>query len=590
MDVKEWLASAVVQLRNMATELGRFMARSEEVFLSTGVKLQQLEAEANRMLSESSTYTRMGTSGGGPVERLRAALGDIDVHLERRRSETETGLHALGEVLSGINKLTRLDGDFQLIVATLHALASTTHLENSRQYISGTGFDSVVGDLRTMALRIKPKFAEVMAQSGDVHATAKGALAHARTFLERHERNVAGLRLDTRKHLAAMSDACQTSEKMADTSTESMSQVKSSASKVLQSLQVQDLARQMIEHVVEDLQEFITGAQAAIDADVPLPELRSWLAELALVSKLGAAQVSNALDRVVRELSQIDRSLQSVVATLSVLAKESARLAGKNQVTSVFAQLERGIRSTTETVRIHDSQADTMLAVLAKVSENARGVGALVDEVARLGEDARFIGLNAMVKAVRVGQSGATLTVLAREIQVVSDQIQALTTSAASIMESVDREALRMVDATPAGSATIHRAGDGAASRLEQLVDELGAYQSSLAKAVSVLLSGSDALRIQVAQTGRGIHDLVEQAQRLHSISAELSSLQDRAAADAGGAAPPPGRSHRANERHTMEEERQIHRLALGTASSNPHEKIGEAADVQSAEGSVEFF
>jgi len=589
MNAKESLESAIARFQTMASELGRFMADSEKVFLATGASLQHLESEATRVLTESSSGARMASGDNNPAESLRQGLAELDLHLDSSKTDTERGLRALTEVLSGIEKLSSLDGDFQLIVATLHALASTTHLENSR---SGkeTGFDGVVTDLRNMASQIKPKFGAVLAQSRDVRVTAESALGQARNFLDRHRTDVVDLRRSTRKQLAQLSDACQTSQTLAGKSTASMGEVRSSVGKVLQSLQVQDLARQMLEHVVEDLEEFVTSAQGALAADAPLPELRAWLAELAVVSQLESAQLTNASDRVVRGLAQIDSSLQAMVSALSLLAKQSSSLSGKHLGSSVFTQLERDIRLTTETLRGHDAQADTMMGALAKVCETAKGAKKLVDEVAHLGVDARFIGLNAMVKAVRVGQAGATLSVLAREIQTVSDQIQNFTAAAATIMESVEREALLLVDARAGGQGRAKRSGKEVASRLEGLMGELGTYQASLDRAVDVLLSGSEALRTEVIATSGTLRELANQARRLRTTACELANLHSLAQAHAQGALPPPGRSHRQSDRHTMEEERQIQRLVLRGAAANSPEESDKPADVQSAEGSIEFF
>ena len=590
MDAKESLQSAIDRFHSIASELGRFMADSEKVFLSTGARLQHVEDEADRVLTESSNATRMGGSGGDPAEALRKGLGQLDQHLEHGKADTEKGLRALSGVLAGIVKLSCLDGDFQTIVATLHALASTTHLENSRRDMGQAGFDTVVSDLRSMAVRIKPKFGEVLSQGRDVRATAESALTQARSFLDRHRRDVEGFRRETRKQLAAMSGACQISYALASRSAESMTDVRSSSGKVLQSLQVQDIARQMLEHVVEDLEEFANSAQAVVNAAESTEVLRSWLAELALLTRVEAAQLANACGRLVNGLSQIDDSLQSIVSTLSATAKESSNFSGKSSGTSVLAQLERGIRTTTETLRAHDAQKEAMMKALGKVCGTASGVERLVDEVAILGEDARFIGLNAMVKAVRVGQAGATLTVLAREIQNVSDQIQAFTSSAASIMQSVGEEARLLVSARSGHQAEAALSGEEVAAELERLVSELGTYQSSLANAAALLLSCSGALRSDVGATSQALHELVERAKQLRRISHELSSLHSVAVVDSRGAQPPAGRAHIENRRHTMEEERQVQRAVLSTAAQSTQQEVERSADTPSQEGSIEFF
>ena len=589
MDAKESLKSAIDRFQAMAGNLNRFMTDSEKVFLGTGAKLQHLEDDANRLLTESSNATRMGDSTDNPAESLRQGLAELDRHLEHGQSDTQKGLQTLSAVLAAIENLSSLDGDFQRIVATLYALASTTHLENSRRSAGQTGFDSVVSDLRTMAVQIKPKFSQVLSQGREVRTTTQSALGQARTFLDRHRRDVTTFRKENQTHLAAMAGACNTSYALANRSTESVAKVRSNIGKVLQSLQIQDLARQMFEHVVQNLEEFAASAQEAIAASASGDDPRSWLAELALVSRVEAAQLGNACDRLVTGLSQIDSSLRSIVSTLTALAKESSTFSGKSSNTSTLHQLERGIRATTQTLRAHDAQEASMMQALGKVTETAAGMEALVDEVAKLGRDARFIGLNAMVKAVHIGQAGITLTVLAREIQDVSDQIQAFTSSAATIMESVGREARLLVSASTVEQGPA-RGGDEVAADLDRLMVDLGNYQSSLAAAVELLFAGSGTLRSEVATICDGLHRLTEETKQLRNISKDLSDIHRQAMTGAGGAQPPASRLHAENRRHTMEEERQVQRTALNAHAPASTVEIPKPADESSSEGSIEFF
>ena len=589
MCAKESLKSAIDRFQAMASNLNRFMADSEKVFLGTGAKLQHLEDDANRILTESSNATRMGSSSANPAESLRKGLSQLDQHFEKGQANTERGLRTLSAVLAGIQSLSSIEADFQRIVATLHALASATHLENSRHSVGQGGFDSVVSDLRNMAVQIKPKFNEVLTQGRQVRTTTQSALEQARTFLDRHRRDVASFRKETHTHLAAMTGACNTSYTFANKATERVDKVRANIGKVLQSLQIQDLARQMFEHVVENLEEFSVSAQEAMEASGSEDDPRSWLAELAVVSRVEAAQLGNACDRLVTGLTQIDNSLRSIASTLTTLAKESSSFSGSSGHTWILHQLEHGIRATTQALRDHDAQEDSMVQALGKVSDTASGMEALVDEVSQLGRDARFIGLNAMVKAVRVGQAGLTLTVLAREIQNTSDQIQAFTSSAATIMESIGNEAHALVSAATATNGPAHDE-DEVAANLDSLMMDLENYQSSLSAAVSLLLAGSGDLRSEVAMISDDLHRLTEEAKQLRNLSKDLFDIHRQAMTGACGAQPPPSRLHAENRRHTMEAERQVQRVALDGHAPVSTVENSRPADESSSEGSIEFF
>jgi len=587
MDAQELLKNDVQQLYVVTAELKQFIVDSEKVFLDAGAKLHSLQLDANNLLNDSAHAIAMGQSGHDPASELRVELERLDKHLNQGQSKTERGLQVLAGVLAGITNLSALESDFQTIVATLHALASTTQLENSRRDSVNAGFDSVVTDLRQMAADIKPKFNEVLEQSRDVHTTAEAGLRQAKTFLDRHRRDVSRFRRETQTHLHAMAEACATSSVLADKSTQSVASVKTSIESVLQSLQIQDIARQMIEHIVQDLDEFASGAQRAL-SDKKVEEAQSWLAELNIVARVEAAQAANVCDRLLSSLAQIDGSIQSIVATLSSIAKESLRFSGKSNGASLLRSLEHGIRGTSEALCAHDAQEAAMLRALASVSTTAEGVEALVDEVASFGRDARFIGLNAMVKAVHVGQSGVTLRVLAREVQEVADQIGAFTTAAAKIMRSVGSEAHMLVGETSSALDPSARTGAAVAANLEALMGRLGDYQHALEMTVDSLLSGSAVLRAEVSRTSNSLHGLMARTKGLRELSLRLTKMQADALVAARGATPPAGRVH-TDDWYTMEDERRVQRTALGL-SQPKGEKMPKPADASSAEGSVEFF
>lgn len=593
MDARDALGNALSQLRAMGDALRQFIATSEKVFLNAGAKLHHLQVEASKLLNDASSAIAMGQSGasqsgGDPAGQLRDGLTRMDEHLARGQGTTEHGLRALAAVLTGIRNLAGLESDFQTIVATLHALASTTHLENSRRETLNAGFDTVVSDLRQMASAIKPKFNEVLEQSREVQVTAEAGLHQAKTFLDRHRRDVAHFRRETQTHLQAMTEACGTSSALAQKASRSVTVVKSSIESVLQSLQIQDIARQMIEHIVQDIDEFAAGAEKAVAPTEAEDDARAWLAELTIVTRVEAAQVNNTCDRLLSGLVQIDRALKSIVATLSSIAGDSLSFSGKNSGGSRLRLLERGIRGTSETLRAHDLQEAAMLQSLANVSATAAGVESLVDEVARFGRDARFIGLNAMVKAVHVGQAGVTLRVLAREVQEVADQIETFTAGAAKIMRSVGNDAHVLVGqpATPTPASSGH--GDVAATDLETLMTELGAYQAALDTSVDSLLSGSGVLRSEVATTSNELHVLMDTIRTLRSLSTQLTKMHSDAMVAARGARPPAGRTQVQERWYTMEDERRVQRAALGHADGA--EEMPKAADASSAEGSIEFF
>jgi hypothetical protein len=317
-------------------------------------------------------------------------------------------------------------------------------------------------------------------------------------------------------------------------------------------------------------------------------EAQSWLAELTIVARVEGAQAQNVCDRLLSSLTQIDRSMQSIVGTLSSIAHESLSFSGKNNGASSLRSLERGIRGTSDTLRAHDVQEEAMLRALARVSTTAAGVESLVDEVASFGEDARFVGLNAMVKAVHVGQSGVTLRVLAREVQEVADQIEAFTTAAAKIMRSVGNDAHMLVGETSSSLDQSPSAGAAVGANLETLMGELGNYQSALDAAVESLLSGSATLRAEVSNTSNSLHGLMARTKDLRGLSLRLVKIHSDAVVGARGAKPPPGRTHD-DDWYTMEDERRVQRTALGLSHSKG-EEISKPADTSSAEGSVEFF
>jgi uncharacterized phage infection (PIP) family protein YhgE len=545
-----------------------------------------MERGVRDLLDMSSQVGALSAGGDDPVASLLRELALLEEHLGTSRAITLEGSTALASVLEGTQRLAAFRDVFRSIVMTLRSLASSAKVESTRARAGGANFDTVVEGVRQMGVELAPKFDAVLTEGTSIRDIASAALSRAQVFLDRYQRDSGQLRTATQAGLDGLSSLSQTAiSLMAENATHARNLGKD-IDAIFHSLQVHDVARQIVEHVAEELIAFDVDANAALaDTGTPTDE-GAWMAEVMHVCRLEAAQLEDARQKLLRGLEDINDILGTIFRGVDHAAQGLKSLAG-GQNGSQMDKAKAGISRSTKVFCEFMSNEQEIVASLSKVSSTAGRSAALAQELGWIGGEAKVIGLNAMVKAANVGRDGLPLTILARAIQDVAETIESCTDSVEAIMNEMVGKASGLATRGDRALREQERTGEQIIARMAGLLAHLDNYRGELTDGLSSLRSGTARLRRGVDECAEQLRQMTNRVGLLQQLEVELTTIAAGAAPVAKERVDDPVRTRSASKRYTMESEREVHRAILGRTDGDESRPVPADA---SPGGTIELF
>jgi hypothetical protein len=584
---RQLLERSNARLADMAERIGQFLSGSEDVFLRAGERLVELEQHARDLLDNATQTIAAGTgeASASAAAQLGTQLSRASEHIATVDARTVACIDALRRAHGKTLELTHLRSSFSMIASTLRSLASSTQIESARMKLRNASFETVAVDVRLMIGVIAPVFDDILTRSTEMGKDLQLTMEGSRRLHAQQTRDRSRLESGARTSLRLLEQMVIAAERLVTRAATQAQDFRRQIGEAQVAMQSHDLSRQILEHVDAAVHEYIGEAAQALakdDADFAL-----WMTELAEVSRLLEAQVSGAQEKLSVGLRSIDQTFQAMAAAIRDLAQEASALMGKSGGGSLADEVERGIARLASELRTRSADERQVSQSLQRAVQEVRSVEERVAEVARIGGDARIVGLNAMVKASNAGRDGTTFTVLARAIQDVADTIETTSSTVIEIMTAIAGQAHGLAQADGADGADDSQvAGDLIVADLERLVQELRDSHQVVADQVLAVRARSTLLSETVQAISTQIAGMLDRTQLLVRLRSELDALAGEADKHAvkGG----PRRTvlaSRIQQRYTMADERITHAGALGSGAL---EKSKGSSDAST--GTVEFF
>lgn len=341
----------------------------------------------------------------------------------------------------------------------------------------------------------------------------------------------------------------------------------------LSAIQIGDITRQRLEHVVEGIRILSAFLNESVDVDNASAEALEGRT-LALL----AAQAGDAISAFQRDAGILTRSLRSISpeANRLVALKEKSGAVHDSEGQSFLGVLEQGIAEVASvTAQLHRADEHTDRLGSA-TSQTAESLAQRLKMVRKVQSDVEQMAWNTGLRCRRMGEDGLALAVIATEIRqfssnlkAVSDRIghtfEQLVAAAASIR--AHREKAGRIDAacTLAESLESVRAGG------ERVRNSLASLDGDAAQVAAILHDSTDKVDCQ-AEIGPALAATV----------ADLAALA-QPKGDLSGTAATVLRAvfTRIAQTYTMAREREIHKqFAVDNDIDVPAENGGTAGDV----------
>ena len=558
-------------LQKIEQDLEAFIESTEEDFLSVGAALRQYYSRATNLSRRANKVVNlmMGDEIAATVEGLEGLLDQLNVYtriLDNEAGDTEKGLR---DVLTMLNQVVEPVESFKKIVKTMNILGLSTKVENAQHLTDDMSFFLLADDLRALAENVDAQAEALLRQLKGLEDEVTDAMSGVSELRQRQRAQGMKIIANTRRGMNAMAERHQTSSSNARRIAELTRDISLRVGEVVTSMQFHDLTRQQIEHVAVALRDItrrlerehkgLSESEANVDLHIALSS----------ICRVQEAQVGSAKDELVGAVQRIKSNLHDIASSTVGIARETSDLAGSTDEagSSFLVEMEQGMRQVADTLEENARRNQESTHTIDSLATSVARMEDFLHEIEKIGAEMKILALNAGIKAARVSEGGAGLSVI-------SDAIQKLSSSAMLQTDIVAKFLTRVTQAARKLGSQDEQNREERRRQVEEFLNELDSLLNSLHllnKDVIRNLEGMDndgralAGAIEKTVTGITVHDFT--AQILGGVLKEIDTVAVAWQGKELSTYSPQERKRVMEDivqRYSMSRERKIHRTIAG--------------------------
>lgn len=287
------------------------------------------------------------------------------------------------------------------------------------------------------------------------------------------------------------------------------------------------------------IREVIAGVDSLATSSGDLASVSRQLSSSARDTSTKAATVAAATEQMNANFHSVSAAMEQSSSNVHMVASAAEEMTA---TVSEIAHSAEKARSITESAVAQSRQASDKMATLG---ESARRIGRVTQVINEISEQTNLLALNATIEAARAGEAGKGFAVVANEIKELARQTASATGDIRDQIEEVQATAATSVLAIESISrviAEINEVITGIATAVEEQSITTGDIASNISQAslgisevnenvaqascvVTDITRDIAAINVQSAQVGDGSGQVLESAQRLAELAAQLERL-----------------------------------------------------------------
>jgi methyl-accepting chemotaxis protein len=565
----------------------------EPDFLQIGEALQTIYGDANDLTEK--TLQSVGLIGAesneGILVKVKDLVSDSLSEIKNCREGLSKNLHHVRAIIEQLEGLYNSCSKFLKTVRFLKVLGLNIRIESSRSPETLDIFSVVIEEIKEVSEKVSG-ITQIIRYDTKVE---RASLASVHGEISAGLNQLGGLARDAEK---AVKGAARKIEQIAALSSKALEhsvtrsrEISSTVSNIVVEIQFHDSMRQRIEHIANALFDVkgLCTEQTSFAAETEDTIRKKW-GSVHSILRLQAAQLqqiisevdqvyeksTRAFKKLMNEVGQLSQSLSPLVShNLENRTDKKGYSQGPLEILQSSLQHLQGIigqgRSLFERM---ERSADRASGTTDRLSTQAR-------QVQEVGSDTHILSLNAILKAIHLGNKGKTLQVLSQEITSLSDQSDEFVSTVGELLESITFLSRGLQTRTPSDTEK-EQLDKISGCSLDNGIQEITEAYKRIMLDSDKVFNRSEALSNAISQTRSCLGflpeltlTLKEHLQRLQEID---QALIQQTRLDLGDVTEESGEIV---ERYTMQQEREIHEEFL-ELKSNAGTKSYEINNIES--------
>ncbi|THF67085.1 methyl-accepting chemotaxis protein [Pseudothauera nasutitermitis] len=229
-------------------------------------------------------------------------------------------------------------------------------------------------------------------------------------------------------------------------------------------------------------------------------------------------------------ISEMSSSAQDVASNTSDCATTAQSSLG------VVQEGQQQVASNSRIIQALSEDMDTVAQVIARLDQDSRQVGAVLDVIKGISDQTNLLALNAAIEAARAGEQGRGFAVVADEVRTLAGRTQTSASEISGVVHALQQaaqEAVHTMQTSEAHANEAVNAAEGAAQALSTTVQSFDDI-SQRAQQIAVAAEQQSRVTLQINELATRINAISEEnardAHALSNVGKEMEALASRLA------------------------------------------------------------
>jgi methyl-accepting chemotaxis protein len=556
-----------------AESLEETSKNAEPSFIEVGRELQTIYSDAGGLEKQTLETAQLiaGESEENVLADIGGLAGDALEELKSCQTEVSPSLSRINEIVKDLDDLPRVCAVVEKIGKFLNVVGVNIGVESARSNEAKEMFKIDIQEIRKFSSKVIGIAENIRNDSKATRASLTAVHKEISAGLEKL------LKLADDADQAAQ-HAVQKIELLMEYSVEAMKQasahsqeISSQVGEIVVGIQLHDSMRQRVEHMIKSFHDVLRlcskGASASGIDNTKAERLGSAYLLLDLqVAQLKQiiTEVNGVYEKSTEAFGHIYEEVGSIVRSFSAIGSEHAEKTldpfadFKSKLDHLGQLLDRG-ETLLDQIRGTATQASEIAALLSNYAKSARSISFEI----------HIMAINAILSAMRLGEHGKTLTVLAQEVKDLSNQSNEFVNEVEDILGSINSTAGKL-------ETRASEEANRAKVSLDESIQAIARAYSQFKKGSSDSFERAEALKNAISDKLNG--HLCE----LEKITQVLSPWASE------GKGVSTAETDKLTKRYTMHQERKVHKQLTNLADDSIDD-FGENID-QGASQEAEAF
>ena len=211
-------------------------------------------------------------------------------------------------------------------------------------------------------------------------------------------------------------------------------------------------------HMFDEFRDMTKEFQASADivdqSAIQLTETAEQSAEATQSIALSITEVAGStqeqMDYVTKTKEEVDAFSEGVDKSLATMNTICRHVEVTTQMTQEGGKL---VQATVEQMHSIADTVEQSSAVIEKLGERSKEIGAIIDTISGIAEQTNLLALNAAIEAARAGEHGRGFSVVAEEVRKLAEESQEAATKISDLIAAIQKETGAAVSAMETGRA-----------------------------------------------------------------------------------------------------------------------------------------